>query len=63
MSAGPSAAAISSTVTFTSWPDSALVAGEKSGGSSAALSTRPPGSGAPASVPDRRYSCQAEPER
>ena len=48
-------------VTFSSCPTSALVAGEKIGGSSRALSTSPAASGSPASVPDLRYSAHAEP--
>ena len=50
-------------VMFSSWPDSAFVAGLKTGGSSRALSTSPAGSGSPASVPLARYSFQAEPLR
>jgi hypothetical protein len=50
-----------STVMFSSWPVSAFVAGLKIGGTSRALSTRPVGSGSPASVPEREYSFQAEP--
>ena len=57
----PSACARRANVTFSSCPTSALVAGEKMGGSRRALSTSPPGSGSPASVPDRWYSAQAEP--
>ena len=50
-------------VTFSSWPRSAFVAGEKIAGSSGWLSTHPPGSGSPARVPARRYSDHADPDR
>ena len=48
---------------FSSWPDSALVAGEKMGGSSRSDSRRPAGSGSPARVPCSRYSFHALPLR
>ena len=47
---------------FSSWPVSALVAGEKIAGSSFSLSFRPAASVSPASVPDAAYSFQAEPD-
>ncbi len=48
-------------VTFSSWPVSALVAGEKIGTGKRSLSTIPTGSSSPASVPEARYSFQADP--
>src|SRR2546427_12535150 len=45
--AWPSAAAMCVKLTFSSCPVSAFVAGEKIGGSSRALSTRPRGGGSP----------------
>ena len=57
----PSACATCAKVTFSSWPVSAFVAGEKMAGSSRALSVRPAGSRSPASVPDFSYSAHAEP--
>ena len=48
-------------VMFSSWPVSALVAGEKIGGSSRSLSFSPSASFSPASVPEAAYSFQAEP--
>ncbi len=61
--AAPSASRIAPNVTFSSWPSSALVAGEKMGGVSGADSTRPSGRGSPAKVPAARYSFQADPDR
>ena len=52
-----------SNVTFSSWPASAFVAGEKMAGSSRALSTSPAGRGSPASAPDLSYSAHADPAR
>ena len=51
------------TVMFSSCPLSALVAGEKIGGSSRPLSFRPDGSFSPAKVALFEYSRHAEPER
>jgi hypothetical protein len=49
-------------VTFSSWPVSALVAGEKIGRGRRSLSTSPRGIGSPASVALCLYSAHADPE-
>ena len=46
---------------FSSWPDSALVAGVKIGSGKRALSVRPAGKRMPQTVPLVRYSAQPDP--